>query len=214
MGNRAKLKRYAELATFPNVYLQPQALRGQWHARCFGNEHPITLELGCGRGEYTRTLALMQPQHNFIGVDIKGGRLWQAARSALDRGQKNVAFARFRIEFIPDVFAGQEIEEIWITFPDPFPKNSRGTRRLTAPHFIEKYRRILKPGGLVHLKTDSDLLFEFTLATVKQCAHSLHHAVPDLYKWPISDPRLTVQTRFEQQHLAEGRTIKYICFTP
>ncbi len=214
MGNRAKLKRYAELATFPNVYLQPEDLRGMWNSRCFDNAGAITLELGCGRGEYTRALALLHPQRNFIGVDIKGGRLWQAARSALMRRQQNVAFARFRIEFITDVFAENEVDEIWITFPDPFPKNSKGNRRLTAGHFITKYRRILRPGGRIHLKTDSDLLYAFTLESLTQESCTLIHDVPDLYTWPIRETELTIQTRFEEMHLAEGRTIKYICFAP
>ncbi|MEO6131713.1 MAG: tRNA (guanosine(46)-N7)-methyltransferase TrmB, partial [Saprospiraceae bacterium] len=178
MGRKSKLKRFAEVSTFPNVYeIDPahesfisnaegisRDLRGNWSAGHFKNDHPVILELACGKGEYTIALAKERQDQNYIGVDIKGARMWNGARTAIESSMTNVAFLRTRIEFIDRFFAPGEIAEIWITFPDPF--EGKITRRLTSPPFIERYRKILKHGGIMHLKTDSLLLYQFTLDVI------------------------------------------------
>ena len=226
MGRKSKLKRFAEVATFPNVYeIDPamesfisnaegisRDLRGSWSQSHFGNSHPLTLELACGKGDYTVALAKDYPQQNFIGVDIKGARMWRGARTALDSGIENVAFLRTRIEFIDRFFANDEISEIWITFPDPF--EGKETRRLTSPPFLERYRNILKPGGIVHLKSDADLLYEYTLEVISadpRCQLIYHN--PDIYNSPLAFSELEHKTYYEKKHLLQGRTIKYIRFT-
>lgn len=214
------------MATFPNVYeIDPamesfisnaegisRDLRGSWAGSHFGNDHPIILELACGKGDYAVALARDYPEENFIGVDIKGARMWRGARTALDSSIHNVAFLRTRIEFIDRFFAPHEIAEIWITFPDPF--EGKITRRLTSPHFLDRYRNILKPGGIIHLKTDSDLLYEYTLEVIQsdpRC-HILYQN-PDIYHAPVAFKELDHKTYYEKKHLLDGRTIKYIRFT-
>ncbi len=226
MGRKNKLKRFAEVATFPNVYeIDPaqesfisneegagKDLRGNWSASHFHNDHPVVLELACGKGDYTVALARDRPDINYIGVDIKGARMWRGARTALENSMTNVAFLRTRIEFIDRFFAQEEVSEIWITFPDPF--EGKMTRRLTSMPFIERYRNILKPGGIVHLKTDSWLLYEFTLDVIHsdpRC-HVLY-AHPDIYSGVLDFKELEHKTYYEQKHLLEGRTIKYLRFT-
>jgi len=167
--------------------------------------------LACGKGDYTVALAMDYPDHNFIGVDIKGARLWRGAKTAMDGSMLNVAFLRTRIEFIDRFFASEEVSEIWITFPDPF--EGKITRRLTSPPFIERYRKILKSGGIIHLKTDSRLLYDFTLDVIhsdSRC-HVLY-ANPDIYNSPLEFKELEHKTYYEKKHLAEGRTIKYLRF--
>lgn len=226
MGRKSKLKRFAEVATFPNVYeIVPglesflsreegssMDLRGQWAKAHFQNDHPVVLELACGKGDYTVALARDQPQTNFIGVDIKGARIWKGARLALQHQMQNVAFLRTRIEFIERFFAPDEVSEIWITFPDPF--EGKITRRLTSAPFFERYRRILKPGGIVHLKTDSRLLYEFTLDVIHadpRCR--VLYANSDIYAQPLDFPELQHKTYYEGMHLKDGRKITYIRFT-
>ena len=226
MGRKSKLKRFAEVASFPNVYeispaqinsLTNEAgkhydLRGQWATAHFQNSHPIILELACGKGDYTLSLAREYREINFIGVDIKGARIWKGARTAMQDSLSNVAFLRTRIEFIDRFFAPNEVSQIWITFPDPFENKS--TRRLTSAPFLERYRHFLKPGGLIHLKTDSDLLYEFTLDVIhqdKRC--NVFYSNPDIYSSELDFPELQHKTFYEISHLAEGRTIKYIRFT-
>ncbi len=226
VGRKSKLKRFAEVATFPNVYeLDPlqesfisnaegpiKDLRGSWSANHFLNHHPIVLELACGKGDYTVALARDHPEQNFIGVDIKGARIWKGARTALDSSLKNVAFLRTRIEFIDRFFAPGEVSEIWITFPDPFERKI--TRRLTSLPFIERYRKILKPGGIVHLKSDSRLLYEFTLDVIHSDPRcNVLYAHPDIYSAPLDFKELDHKTYYEKKYLADGRTIKYIRFT-
>ena len=226
MGRKNKLKRFAEISSFPNVFEidpahesfisnaegQSHDLRGLWGEKHFGNNHPTILELACGKGDYTVALALGHPELNFIGVDIKGARIWKGARTALEKSLHNVAFLRTRIEFIDRFFAPGEIAEIWITFPDPF--EGKVTRRLTSPPFLDRYRRILKPGGIVHLKTDSELLYDFTKEVIHddpKC-HILY-SNPDIYSTPLPFPELEHKTFYEIMHLAENKTIKYIRFT-
>ncbi|MCS7035988.1 MAG: tRNA (guanosine(46)-N7)-methyltransferase TrmB [Saprospiraceae bacterium] len=227
MSRKNKLQKFAEVLSFPNVYecydvqhpalvgvgMQPVDLKGRWREAHFHNDHPIVLELACGGGEYTVALAQQFADRNFIGVDIKGNRIWRGAKTALETGLTNAAFLRTRIEVIEYFFAPFEVDEIWITFPDPFPRPSKANRRLTSPFFIEKYRRILRPGGLVHLKHDDADFFRFTLNTVvndPRC--QLLYADTDIYAHPLPWPELGIRTRYETMHLAEGKTIKYARF--
>jgi tRNA (guanine-N7-)-methyltransferase len=227
MSKRNKLQKFAELLTFPNVYEnfdaehpqlndlngEPLDLKGKWATQHFENEHLITLELACGRGEYSLGLARMYPARNFIGVDIKGARIWKGAGIALEEGLRNVAFLRTRIEQIGLFFAPAEISEIWITFPDPFLGNSKVNRRLTAPYFLNEYRKILKKDGIVHLKTDEPNLYQFTLETLAAtpAAKILYHD-SDIYAQELPFPELALKTHYERIHLHEGKTIKYVRF--
>lgn len=227
MGRKNKLKRFAEIATFPNVFEIDPAnesfisnaegisndMRGQWAAKYFENDHPVILELACGKGDYTVAMAQAHPYINYIGVDIKGARIWIGARKALDHSLHNVAFLRTRIEFIDRFFAPGEISEIWITFPDPF--EGKVNRRLTSPPFLERYRKILTRDGIIHLKTDSDLLYEFTLEVIEAAPRiELLYSHPDIYNEPLQFPELEHKTYYEKKHLAEGRKIKYVRFIP
>lgn len=227
MSRRNKLEKFAELLAFPNVYenFDPQDpkliglngeeadLRGKWAAQHFHNDNPITLELACGRGEYTLSLARSYPARNFIGLDIKGARIWKGARIALEEGLPNAAFLRTRIEQVGLFFAPAEVSEIWITFPDPFLRKSKANRRLTSPRFLDQYRRILRPEGLVHLKTDEPNLFHFTLEVLEADPRAkILYSDEDIYAKPLPIPELAFKTYYEQMHLAGGKTIKYIQF--
>lgn len=228
MGKKNKLKKFAEVASFPNVYenfdpKSPQLvgvngenidLKASWSADHFKNDHPVTLELACGGGEYTLDLAKRFPNRNFIGVDIKGARIWKGARKALDQKLSNVAFLRTRIEQIACFFDEAEIDEIWITFPDPYLKKSKKNKRLTSARFLNEYRKILKPEGLMHLKTDEPKLYQFTLETLlddPQC--KIHYHNPDIYASTLIIPELEIKTYYEKMHLDAGKTIKYVQFT-
>ncbi|MCB0578178.1 MAG: tRNA (guanosine(46)-N7)-methyltransferase TrmB [Phaeodactylibacter sp.] len=227
MSKRNKLQKFTELLTFPNVYenfnpMEPQLhglngvevqLRGEWASKHFGNEKPITLELACGRGEYSLGLARQNPHRNFIGVDIKGARIWKGARIALEEGLRNAAFLRIRIERIANFFGPGEISEIWITFPDPFLRNSKANRRLTAPRFLDEYRKVLEPGGLIHLKTDEPQLYDFTLRTLEEYPGAeILYQDEDIYAKPLPMPELELKTYYEKMHLEEGKKIKYVRF--
>ena|SRR5688572_26365420 len=226
MGRKSKLKRFAEIATFANVYeIDPATesfisnaegmsrdLRGLWSRNHFGNNNPLILELACGKGDYTVALSRDHQEINFIGVDIKGARMWLGALTAIRDSLHNVAFLRTRIEFITRFFGPGEIAEIWITFPDPF--EVKENRRLTSPPFLDRYREILKPGGIVHLKSDSELLYEYTLEVIQtdpRC--KVLYADPDIYSHPLSFKELEHKTYYEKKHLADQRKIKYIRFT-
>jgi tRNA (guanine-N7-)-methyltransferase len=228
MSKRNKLQKFAELLTFPNVYenynpKEPQLvglhgeevdLKGKWRSEHFKNERPITLELACGRGEYTLDLARRYPDQNFIGVDVKGARIWKGARIALREKLDNVAFLRTRIEQIALFFDPGEVDEIWITFPDPFLRKSKANRRLTAPNFLKAYRQILKPGGLVHLKTDEPNLYAFTLEVLSEDPQvKILYQDEDIYAKELPFPELETKTYYEKMHLAEGKKIKYVRFT-
>jgi tRNA (guanine-N7-)-methyltransferase len=218
-----KLAKFADLETYPHVFQYPYseiqnvpfAMRGKWHETFFHNDNPIVLELGCGRGEYAVGLARLFPEKNFIGVDIKGARMWTGATDSLNEGQKNVAFLRTHIEIIDRFFAPNEVSELWLTFSDPQMK--KPTKRLTSSYFLERYRHFLVDGGLVHVKTDSNFLFTYTkaLAEVNHlpmlcCTEDLYHTtIPE----SIVSPRiLSIQTAYEQQWMARGLNIRYIQF--
>lgn len=227
MARKNKLHKFAEVLSFPNVYecynvqmpqlvgadMVPVELKGNWAQTHFKNANPITLELACGGGEYTVGLARKFPDRNFIGVDVKGNRLWKGAKTALEDGLTNVAFLRTRIEIIEHFFAPDEVSEIWITFPDPFPRASKVNRRLSSPFFLEKYRKLLKPGGLVHLKHDDPDFYQFTLDTIAEDErNALLFESADIYASDLPYPELSIQTLYESFHLAAGKTIKYVRF--
>lgn len=227
LGRKNKLRKFAEVQALPNVYetidpLNPLLRRGQddilemkgrWRELHFKNEHPITLELACGGGEYAVNLGKMFPERNFIGVDIKGARIWKGANQAFEENIENVAFLRTRIEQITRFFENGEIDEIWITFPDPFLRNSKTNKRLTSPRFIERYRQICKSGSLVHLKTDDPTLFLFSLETVAQDKNCIQeYCNEDIYAQPLEYPELSIRTYYESMHLDKGKKIRYLRF--
>lgn len=227
MSKRNKLQKFAELLTFPNVYENfdpkhpqligkggmPVSMKSDWAECHFGNKHPITLELACGRGEYTLGLARQYPDRNFVGVDIKGARIWKGAKIALEEGIDNAAFLRTRIEQIGLFFAPEEVGEIWITFPDPFLKKGKANRRLTAPRFLAAYRQILARDGVIHLKTDSPQLYDFTLEVLEEQEEvELLYKNEDIYAGPLPIPELELKTYYEAMHLKDGRKIRYIRF--
>ena len=209
---KKKLKRFAEIATFPHVIQMLTDLRGSWHRDFFHNDNPITLELACGKGEYTVAMAQMYPERNFVGVDLKGARMWTGAKAALNLKLANVAFLRMPIERIADCFGTDEVAEIWITFPDPFLSQCRAKKRLTSPDFISLYRRILRPAGLIHLKTDEPNLFAYTQKVVTNCGAQLVDKVDDVYGSSTENQLLKIQTAYEKRHLEDNRTIRYLSF--
>ena len=221
MGSKNKLKRFKENETFANV-IQPNReevitgnfpLKGVWAKDFFKNNHPIVLELGCGRGEYTVNLAKEYPDKNFIGVDIKGARFWRGAKTALEEQIPNAAFLRTQIELIDHLFAQGEVSEIWITFPDPQIKYKRTKHRLTNQDFLAKYRHILSPEGLIHLKTDSEYLHGYTLGLLHGMGHEILYANHHIYRNEGAPKEvLTIQTTYEKQYLAQGKPITYIRF--
>lgn len=215
-----KWRRFAENETFRCV-IQPEfeevfrtdyKLKGKWREDFFGNNNPIVLELGCGRGEYTVALAEHFPDCNFIGIDIKGARLWRGAKTATENGMANVAFLRTRIEFIESFFALGEVNEIWITFPDPQLRKRRIKKRLTAPEFLTMYAHFLRPDGAIHLKTDSQHLHEYTKGIVKGNHLSLLESCADIYGTGYADELLSIKTTYEAKFLAEGFPITYLKF--
>ncbi|MFI5217980.1 MAG: tRNA (guanosine(46)-N7)-methyltransferase TrmB [Bacteroidia bacterium] len=214
-----KLKRWAEMETFSNVF-QPvidfhspdSELKGNWNATIFKNNNPVVLELGCGKGEYTVGLAQRYTEKNFIGVDIKGARMWRGAKTSAENNSKNVAFLRTRIELIEKFFGANEISEIWFTFPDPQPQISRENRRLTSPHFLEKYKHMLTSKGLIHLKTDSLRLFDYTIEVLKNQKGKFLFCSHDLYQTEGFNNDLSIQTTYEKIFRKEGKNICYLCF--
>lgn len=215
---KGKLKKFRENESF-SCLVQPTTeevlrhdhpLKGNWHRDMFHNDHPIVLELGCGKGEYTVALGERFPEKNYIGIDIKGARLWKGAKYATEHAMPNVAFLRTRIEFIESLFAPGEISEIWITFADPQERKPR--KRLTHPRFLESYRRLLAPDGVIHLKTDSRLLHHFTRETVLQNGLTLVEACEDIYGTGRADDLLSIQTFYEKNFLAQGIPITYLAF--
>ena len=219
MGSKNKLKRFKENETFANV-IQPTreevvnefSLKGKWNT-FFKNDNPIVLELGCGKGEYTVALAEKNPEKNFIGIDIKGARFWRGAKTALENNMNNVAFIRTQIELIHFIFAKGEIDEIWITFPDPQIKYKRTKHRMTNTDFLKKYHVILKEDGVVNLKTDSEFMHGYTLGLLHGEGHEILHANHDVYKDYYSPEEVVgTQTFYEKQYLEKGKPITYIKF--
>jgi tRNA (guanine-N7-)-methyltransferase len=220
VGSKNKLKRFRENEAFDNV-IQPArseivngsfALKGKW-AGFFGNPNPLVLELGCGKGEYSVELARLHPDKNFIGVDIKGARLWRGAKTALQEGLSNVVFLRSQIELIDLLFGKKEVSEIWITFPDPQIKYKRTKHRLTNMAFLEKYRHILTEEGIIHLKTDSEFMHGYTLGLLHGTGQEVLYANHNVYRNEGSPPEVTgIQTFYEEQFLQTGKPITYIKF--
>ncbi len=210
-----KLRRFAEIATFPNVVELEAGLpfKGAWSAKQFKNEQSLILELACGKGEYTVNLARMFPKTNFIGIDYKGNRIWRGAKTAIEDNIPNVAFLRIQIENILDYFGEGEVDEIWITFPDPQPQLSREKKRLTSPRFLEKYKQILKPGGIIHLKTDNDGLHAYTVETIEELGLQLFARTEDLYASDLVDKVLSIKTYYEKKYLAHEKNINYLKFS-
>jgi tRNA (guanine-N7-)-methyltransferase len=211
MGQK-KLVRFAELLTFSNVLQYPEGMKGNWQKH-FGNSNPITLELACGKGEYAVGLAQLYPDRNFIGVDIKGNRIWVGAKKAINQGLSNVAFLRTQIDKIHEYFASGEIDEIWITFPDPQLRRSRAKKRLTHSKFLTLYQLFLIPNGVIHLKTDSPVLYNFTKIVLQ--LHNIK-AVVDLdnvHETAHQIPELAIKTHYEGLDIAESNRIHYLQFT-
>lgn len=216
---KKKLQRFAELGTFPNV-IQPEViyppidheLKGKWNERFFKNKNPIVLELGCGRGEYTIALARQHPEKNFIGIDIKGARLWRGSKTAIEENITNTGFLRIPIEQIMYYFASGEVSEIWITFPDPQPQQSRETKRLSSPAFIDRYKKILTPYAIVHLKTDDKGLFEYTVGVLKDRSYPIKIYTDNLYASKVLSPILETKTTYEQMFLKKEKNICYLNF--
>ena len=220
MGSKNKLKRFRENETFKNV-VQPNrkeieegifTLKDNWSDH-FGNDNPIVLELGCGKGEYTLGLARMYPNKNFIGIDIKGARLWRGAKTAIEEEMGNVAFVRTQIELIDQIFGKNEVSEIWITFPDPQIKYKRTKHRMTNEVFLKKYAEVLMDNGLMHLKTDSEFMHGYTLGLLHGTGREVIYANHDVYKNEGSPKEvLSIQTYYEKQYLEQGKPITYIKF--
>ena len=221
MGSKNKLKRFKENETFSNV-IQPTReevlnntlmLKGNWNRNFFKNENPIVLELGCGKGEYSVNLATMFPEKNFLGIDIKGARFWRGAKTALAEKINNVGFLRTQIELVDCIFDENEVDEIWITFPDPQIKYKRTKHRMTNPDFLNKYKKILKPNGMVHLKTDSEYMHGYTLGLLQGLGLTIEYAHHDVYGTTNAPKEVTdIQTYYESQYLAINKKITYLRF--
>ena len=222
MGSKNKLKRFNENDSFNNVFQpkrgelvdQTYPLKGHWNQEFFKNSNPLVLELGCGKGEYTIGLAERYPDKNFIGIDIKGARFWRGAKTAVEKQLPNVAFIRAQIELVESLFASNEIDEIWITFPDPFPRDGDEKRRLTSPKFLEMYKQLVKAGGLIHFKTDNTGLYEYTelvLSVRPDC--QIRNNTSDFYESELRDAHYGIKTRYEKIFSDKGEKIKYIQFS-
>ncbi|HZJ74551.1 MAG TPA: tRNA (guanosine(46)-N7)-methyltransferase TrmB [Perlabentimonas sp.] len=215
-----KLKKFTENETFSNllqpaseeVFIKDHPIKGEWNRTFFKNSNPIVLELGCGKGEYTINLAKRHPDKNFIGVDIKGARLWKGAKEATENSMANVGFIRMRIEHITSFFSKDEVSEIWITFPDPQARKSEIKKRLSSSRFLSLYQRFTKQNAQVHLKTDSQGLHEYTKALIEQNDLRVHVCTNDLYGSGIADDILSIRTFYESMFLEQGNPITYIQF--
>lgn len=211
MGQK-KLVRFAELETFSNVLQFPVNMSGSW-SEFFENKNPIVLELACGKGEYALGLAEIYPNKNFIGIDIKGNRLWVGAKKATQYHLNNVAFLRIPIDRINEFFATEEVDEIWITFPDPQLRISKSKKRLTHPKFLRLYYQILKPNGKIHLKTDSPDLYRFTKKVIEMYGCTLHRDIEDVYAQPGMPPELRITTYYESLDIAQSKKVHYLCLS-
>jgi len=211
MGQK-KLIRFEALKSFPNVLQHPENMKGNWK-NYFKNDNPITLELACGKGEYSVGLGRQYKNRNFIGVDIKGNRIYTGAKRALSEDLTNIAFLRAQIQQVTNYFDKDEVEEIWIIFPDPFLRDSKAKNRLTHARFLKEYQQVLRDGGIIHLKTDSKELYDFTLESITEQGCVIHENVADIYGKGKAVDALAIQTFYEQMHLADGRTIYYVSFS-
>jgi tRNA (guanine-N7-)-methyltransferase len=215
-----KLARWAEMKSFNNVieppvkeaYSQNHPLKGIWNKTIFKNNNPVVLELGCGKGEYTVGLAARFPLNNYIGIDIKGARMWRGSKTAHEKNISNAAFLRTRIEFINSFFTTDEVDEIWITFPDPHPKRRNASKRLTSPNFLNSYRPFLKDEGIVHLKTDNKDLYDYTLEVLKNNGLETIVSTDHLYSGLIENEILSIRTHYEKIFLTQGIKICYLSF--
>lgn len=211
MGQK-KLVRFAEMETFPNVLQYPEHMKGKWNA-FFKNSNPITLELACGKGEYAVGLGRLYPIKNFIGIDVKGNRMWVGAKTALKEKLQNIAFLRTQIDRIHEYFTTDEVSEIWITFPDPQLRQSKHKKRLTHPKYLRFYQQLLKADGLIHLKTDSPVLYEFTKQVIALYELPLHVDTDNLYQQSQLSPELMIKTHYEGLDIAGSNKIHYLCFS-
>ncbi|MGL6022664.1 MAG: tRNA (guanosine(46)-N7)-methyltransferase TrmB [Chitinophagaceae bacterium] len=210
MGHK-KLIRFAELDMLPNVFQKLEAVAGTWHT-LFGNKNPITLELACGKGEYTIALAKKYPNRNFIGIDIKGNRIWVGAKKALQENLKNVFFLRCSIEQLDNYFLAKEVSEIWITFPDPQLRKSRAKKRLTHHRFLILYKKIISTKGIIHIKTDSPLLYAFSVESLSLFHAHILHSYDDAYKQIHLPEEVYIPTYYESLDIAQSKHIHYIQF--
>jgi tRNA (guanine-N7-)-methyltransferase len=206
-----KLQRFADIKTFKNVLEYPQNMQGKWNT-FFNNNNPVVLELACGRGEYTVGLSALYPHKNFIGVDVKGNRMYIGAKKCLQQNLTNAAFLRTQIEMLPDYFVANEVDEIWITFPDPQLRTSKAKKRLTHPRFLRLYQQVLKPEGSIHLKTDSPNLFEFTKKVIEHYGLLLVVENDDVYKNNNILQDLLIKTHYESLDIAQSKKIHYLQF--
>jgi tRNA (guanine-N7-)-methyltransferase len=217
---KRKLQRFAENATLPNVF-QPKIIyppvdhemKGEWNKKYFPQNHPLVLELGCGRGEYTVHLATMFPEKNYIGIDFKGARLWRGAKTSWENNLKHVAFLRIQIQRIESYFAEGEVDELWLTFPDPQPQQSRERKRLTSPRFLNMYKNILKKNGVIHLKTDDRGLYDYTKEVLEENKWTILDSTHDLYQDHLYNEVLQIKTTYEKISLKQGSQICYLKFT-
>ncbi len=211
MGQK-KLIRFAELEQMNNVLQFPKHMKGNWSA-FFNNNNPIVLELACGKGEYALGLGQLYPDKNFIGIDLKGNRIWLGAKKALQQNLGNIAFVRAQIDQLADFFAEKEIAEIWITFPDPQLRLSKAKKRLTHPKFLRVYQQILQPGGKIHLKTDSPDLYNFSTLVLSNYNCTVHTAIDNVYAQATISPELQIKTHYEGLDIAGSHRIHYLCFS-
>lgn len=215
-----KIQKFKENLSFPNMFqlgyheLMEKGfnLKGEWKQSFFKNNNPIILELGCGKGEYTVGLAQKYPDNNYIGVDVKGARLWRGAKSSEELGLNNAAFIRAKIQLINFFFTENEVDEIWITFPDPQPKSHKANKRLVSPRMLSLYKKLLSPNGIIHLKTDNLGLFEYCLEVIEENQYRLIYKTKDLYNSDLKEDVISIQTFYEKQYLAEGKKINYLKF--
>jgi tRNA (guanine-N7-)-methyltransferase len=219
LAPKNKLQRFAENLTFDNLFqyryeelLQGFPLKGNWGKSFFKNDNDIILELGCGKGEYTVGMARMHPDRNYIGMDIKGARMWRGLKTADEEGLHNVAFIRSRINLAGFFFDKDEVSEIWITFPDPQPRQIKTSKRLTAPNFLQLYAQFLKPGGIIHLKTDNIIFYEYTLDVILENNLKLLYSNDDVYGTGLESEVTSIQTFYEKKWLDHGTKIKYLKF--
>jgi tRNA (guanine-N7-)-methyltransferase len=217
--SKGKIEKFEEVNRFPNTLeltdfqdSETDKPKGRWHADVFGNDNPIIFELGCGKGTYTLELARRNPHKNYLGIDIKGDRIWRGAKTALDEGLDNVRFLRMYIDHLDEYFAANEVAAIWITFPDPYPRSPDSNKRLTSPKFLNIYQQVLKPDATIQFKTDDDELFEFTKETLNETGCEVLDLVEDVYRERPDDELLTIKTNYEEKHLERGRSISYLKF--